>query len=129
MDDYRLSEKDIIQLKRQHRRAKTKWEADRLKAVYLLGEGWHPQTVAHILDRDERTILSYFQRYQDGGIDQLLQSNYDGKESKLSECQAQELSDHLRNNTYTSSLYIIHFVRATFSVTYEQTRIINIDDR
>ena len=123
MDDYRLSEKEIIQLKRRHRQAKTKWEADRLKAVYLLGEGWEPHTVAHILDKDDRTILSYFQRYKDGGIDQLLQSNYDGKESKLSECQAQELSDHLRNNTYTSSLYIIHFVRATFSVTYSQTGI------
>ena len=39
-----------IQLKRRHRKAKTKWEADRLKAVYLLGEGWEPHTVAHILD-------------------------------------------------------------------------------
>ena len=67
MDDYRLSETDIIQLKRQHRKAKTKFEADRLKAVYLLGEGWDPQTVAHILDRDDRTILSYIQRYKEGG--------------------------------------------------------------
>jgi len=123
MDDYRLSEKDIIQLKRQHRKAKTKFEADRLKAIYLLGEGWDPKTVAHILDKDDRTILSYFQHYQGGGIDQLLQNNYNGKEPKLSECQAQALSEHLRTNIYTSSIDIIHFVRITFPVTFSRTGI------
>jgi len=38
MDDYRLSEKSIIRLKQEHRHAKTKWEADRLTAIYLPGE-------------------------------------------------------------------------------------------
>jgi len=123
MDEYRLSEKDIIRLKRQHRKAKTKWEADRLKAVYLLGEGWAPQTVAHILDRDERTILSYFQHYQEGGNDRLLQNNYDGKEPKLTAEQEHELSEHLRNHIYTSSIDIIHFLRITFNVTFSRTGI------
>ena len=58
MDGYRLSEKAILRLKQEHRKAKTKFEADRLKAVYLLGEGWESKTVAHILDKDERTIVS-----------------------------------------------------------------------
>jgi Transposase and inactivated derivatives len=123
MDDYRLSDKEIIQLKQRHRKAKTKREADRLKAVYLLGEGWEPKTVAHILDKDDRTILSYFQHYKDGGSDQLLQNNYHGKEPKLSELQEQELSEHLRNTIYRSSIDIIHFVRITFKVTFSRTGI------
>ena len=123
MDDYRLSKKDIIRLKQQHRQAKTKWEADRLKAVYSLGEGFTPRIVAQILDKDERTILSYFQHYHDGGIDGLLQNNYEGKESKLTAEQKKELSDHLRDNIYTSSLDIIHFVEITFQVTYSKTGI------
>ena len=61
MGDYRLSVKAILQLKREHRQAKTKFEADRLKAVYSLGEGFAPKIVAQILNKDERTILSYFQ--------------------------------------------------------------------
>jgi transposase len=121
MDDYRLSEKDISKLRQAHRKAKTKFEADRLKAVYLLGEGWQPKTVAHILDKDERTILSYLQNYKEGGIDKLLQNNYNGKESKLTVEQEQQLSEHLRNNIYTSSIDIIHFVRVTFKVTYSHT--------
>jgi len=123
MDDYRLSEKEIIQLKRRHRKAKTKWEADRLKAVYLLGEGWEPHTVAHVLDKDDRTILSYFQHYKVGGSDQLLQNNHSGKEPKLTAKQEQELSEHLRNNIYRSSIDIIHFVRITFNITFSRTGI------
>jgi len=57
MDDYRLSQRDIIKLQHHHRKAKTKFEADRLKSIYLLGAGWNPHTVAHILDRDERTMV------------------------------------------------------------------------
>ena len=72
MDDYRLSKEAISQLKQEHRKAKTKWEADRLKTVYLLGEGWKPEIVALILDRNKRTILSYYQNYKDGKIDRLL---------------------------------------------------------
>ena len=48
MDNYRLSEKAISQLKQEHRKAKAKWEADRLKTIYLLGEGWQPEVVANI---------------------------------------------------------------------------------
>ena len=123
MGDYRLSDKEIIQLKRRHRKAKTKRDADRLKAVYLLGEGWDPHTVAHVLDKDDRTILSYFQHYKAGGSDQLLQNNHSGKEAKLTAEQEQELSDHLRNHIYTSSIDIIHFLRVTFHVTFSRTGI------
>ena len=111
MDDYRLSEKAIIRLKQEHRKAKTKFEADRLKAVYLLGKGWNVQDVAEALLKDERTILSYYQNYKDGNIDRLLQNNYQGKEPKLTAEQEQQLVEHLRNHVYTSSLDIIHFVK------------------
>ena len=121
MDDYQLSKKAISQLKQEHRKAKTKWEADRLKTIYLIGEGWKPEIVAQILDRDKRTILSYYQNYKDGGIDLLLQNNYNGKESYLTAEQEQQLSEHLRNHVYTSSIDIIHFVKQTFKVTFSKT--------
>ena len=80
---YQLSKKAISQLKQEHRKAKTKWEADRLKAIYLLGIGRSPTDVAEVLLKDVRTILSYYQNYKDGGIDLLLQNNYNGKASLL----------------------------------------------
>jgi transposase len=123
MDDYPLSHKEILRLKQHHRTAKTKWEADRLKAIYLFGEKWKPKIVAHILDKNERTIKSYFRHYKDDGIDRLLQDNYNGKEPKLTTEQENELADHLRNILYTSSLDIIQFVKITFKVTYSRTGI------
>jgi transposase len=123
MDNDQLSDKAIIRLKQQHRKAPTKWEAARLKTVYLLGEGWELKTVAPILDKDERTILSYFQHDKDGGNDQRLQSNYNAKEPKLTAEQKRELAEHLRNHIYTSSIDIIHFVQVTFNVTFSRTGI------
>jgi transposase len=123
MDDYQLSKAEIHRLKQHHRKAKTKWEADRLKAVYLLGIGRTPADVAEVLMKDSQTIRSYFQHYKDGGIDRLLQDNYNGKEPKLTVEQEKELADHLRNILYSSSIDIIHFVKVTFKVTYSRTGI------
>jgi transposase len=123
MDDYRLSDKEINRLKQHHRKVKTKWEADRVKAVYLLGSGMSPSNVAFVLLKDSQTIRSYWQHYQAGDIDLLLQNNYNGKEPKLPEAQEQELIDHLRNNIYSSSIDIIHYVHVTYNVLYSQTGI------
>jgi transposase len=123
MGDYQLSKKELQRLKQQHRQAKTKWEADRLKAVYLLGIGRTPADVSEVLMKDSQTIRSYFHHYTDGGIDRLLQDNYKGSESKLTAEQEKELADHLRNILYTSSNDIIHYVEVTFKVTYSRTGI------
>ena len=108
-------------MKQEHRKAKTKWEADRLKTIYLLGIERSPTDVAEVLLKDERTILSYYQNYKDGNIDQLLQNNYHGKEPKLSAEQEQQLVEHLRDHVYTSSLDIIQFVKITFKATFSRT--------
>jgi transposase len=129
MDDHQLSLAEIKQLKQLHRQATSKFEADRLKAVYLLGEGWEPKTIAHILDRDVRTILSYYQHYKNGGNDQLLQDNYAGKAPKLTDEQEAILVQHLRENTYTSSHDIRHFVSVTFQVIYSHGGIKHLLER
>jgi transposase len=68
-----------------------------------------------------RTILSYFEHYNNGGSTQLLQNNDNGKEPKLSAKQEAELAEHLRKSIYSSSIDIIHFVKVTFNVTFSRT--------
>jgi transposase len=123
MCDNLLSSGEVLLLKKRHGAATSKWEADRLKAVYLLGAGWCRSDVAFALDKDERTIFSYFQHYKDGGIARLLENNCNGSESKLTAEQEKELSGHLRNHIYTSSLAIIQFVKVKFQVTYSKSGI------
>jgi hypothetical protein len=105
MNDYQLSKKEIKQIKWQHRKAKTKWETDKLKVIYLLGEGFESKIVAHMLNRDECTNLIYFQHYKDGGSDRLLQNNYNDKEDTY-------LPNKRKNYPY---MYVIIFIQAALT--------------
>ena len=63
MDDYRLADSEILALKRFHKTLKVKREADKVKAVYLLGSGHQVKLTAEVLDLDEQTVRQYFLDY------------------------------------------------------------------
>ena len=55
MRDYRLPLNELSELKKAHQSADGKREADKLKAVYLLGKGWAVKTVEEALLLDDET--------------------------------------------------------------------------
>ena len=95
MKDYELSTKEIAELERMHRSLRDKRQADRVKAVIALSKGWSAAQVAEILLFDEKTSRQYFDRYQKGGIQALLDDNYSGTEPKLDAHQMSELEGYL----------------------------------
>ena len=64
MEDYRLPVSEVFALKRLHKTLKAKREADKVKAVYLLGSGWAVKLTAEVLDLDEQTVRQYFLDYK-----------------------------------------------------------------
>jgi hypothetical protein len=50
MDNYELPDNEIASLKRFHKTLKVKREADKVKAVYLLGSGWAVNLASEALD-------------------------------------------------------------------------------
>ena len=78
MKDYTLSKANIAKLERVHRNLRDKRQADRVKAVIALSKGWSAAQIAEILLFDEKTSRQYFERYQQGGLDALLDDNYSG---------------------------------------------------
>ncbi|MDO4571708.1 MAG: helix-turn-helix domain-containing protein, partial [Planctomycetia bacterium] len=76
MENYRLTEKNLNELRHAHKKAKEKWLADRIKAVFLLGCGWSVGDVAEALMMDEKTVRSHFQTWESGGVDALKQRLY-----------------------------------------------------
>jgi hypothetical protein len=56
MNAYHLSSAEIAGLKLLHKTLKKKREADRVKAVYMLGAGYAVSDVAFILDLREETV-------------------------------------------------------------------------
>lgn len=59
-------------MRRAHRSATNKRDADRIKAVYLLSRRKTAREIAEVLMLDEDTVGHYRKRYEAGGIAGLL---------------------------------------------------------
>ena len=115
---FRLSPKRIAALKVLHKAQRDRRFADRLKAIIHLGGGWTVGEVAEALLVDTKTIYLWLEIYQQGGTDALLTLNYEGKSSKLTDAQQEELAKHLDENTYLDSKAISDYIKQTYGVVY-----------
>jgi len=118
MKNFTLSSEEISKLRIAHRTAKSKRDADRIKAIVLLSKGWTPVQVAEALLIDDETIRNYLKRYQSGGIKGLLKDNYKGFIGKLSAEEIRLLDNHLGNKIYIRVQEIISYVNKEFRVKY-----------
>jgi len=121
MDDFRLTAKQIADLRALHRTLKDRRLADRVKAIVLLGSGWSVAEVAEALLVDEATIRLWVEKYQRGGKEELLTLLYCGKAPSLNAEQQKELAEHLDKNTYIDSNEIRHDIEKTYGVKYSPT--------
>lgn len=113
-----LTEAQTNELRRAHRAAKNKKDADKLKAVYLLSRGKTPQEIAEVLMLDIDTIGNYRKRYELEGITGLLKNNYFGSEPMLSCAEIKELTTHLEVQTYLTVEAIVEYVKQIYEVHY-----------
>jgi transposase len=113
-----LTEAQTNELRRAHRAAKNKKDADKIKAVYLLSRGKTPQEIAEVLMLDVDTIGNYRKRYEAAGVSGLLKNNYLGSEPILSCAEIEEFSAHLELQTYLTVEAIVEYVRFTYDVHY-----------
>ena len=99
-----LTEAQTNELRRAHRAAKNKKDADKIKAVYLLSRGNTPQEIAEILMLDIDTIGNYRRRYEAGGVSNLLKNNYFGSEPMLSCAEIEAFSAENYDERITSKI-------------------------
>ena len=113
-----LTEAETNELRRAHRAARNKKDADKIKAVYLLSRGKTPEEVAEVLMLDIDTIGNYRKRYEAAGVSGLLKNNYLGSEPMLSCAEIKELTAHLEVQTYLTVEAIVEYVKQTYDVHY-----------
>lgn len=73
-----LSQTERSILREAHLASRSKRYADRIKTILLLDKGWPPSEIADALIIDESTIYRYHQRFHTGGLDALIEDNYQG---------------------------------------------------
>ena len=113
-----LTEAQTNELRRAHRSATNKRDADRIKAVYLLSRGKSAREIAEVLMLDEDTVSHYRKRYESGGIAGLLKDAYLGSQPMLSCAEIEELTKHLEGQTYLTVERIVDYVKQTYQVSY-----------
>ena len=118
MTEFILSQEEISELKKSHRKVKKKRDAYRINTIMLLGTGWTIREVAEALMLDDETIRNYLNRYKDGGLKSLLSDDYKGYGGKLSNAEIVQLDDHLSENTYVRTQDIISYVSKQFKEKY-----------
>ncbi len=115
---FTLSQDEISKLKAAHSATKKKREADRIKAILFLGTGWTICEVSKALFFSEETVRNYLKRYKNGKHEALLKDNYKGYSGKLPKSDIEQLDNHLKYNTYSSTKEIISYVYKQFKVEY-----------
>jgi transposase len=120
MIDYALSAEKLDELYGAHRATRDKREADRIKAVVLLANGWTAEDVAEALLVEPNTVRNHFKCYRAGGIDALraIGSEVGGSTCALEAEQLADLDVHLQENLYLSAKGVAHWVKETFGVPY-----------
>ena len=121
MDTHRLPNSEIKHLEELHRRATEKREADRIKAVILLGKGWTPSQVAQALLIDRSTVRRYFLNYKKGGVAHLLETHYATPSGYLSVEQTQALDEHLKEHLHITAKSVVAYVEEQWGVHYSES--------
>lgn len=105
-------------LRLRHRQTKNRTQADRIKTILMLDEGWSFAEVARVLLLDDSTVRSFLKQYETVGLDQLLHDNFIGSKKRLSEAQLETLKTELRSTVHTTAIDICRYVEREFGVSY-----------
>lgn len=126
MERYSLTDNQLTELKRAHRKQRDKHYADRIKAIVALSNGWTPVQIADMLLIDEKTVRNYFDRFCELGIPGLLNDNYKGSSPKISDDHIRSLTEHLDDTIYCDSMEIIAYIKSEYGIEYSRSGLIDL---
>ncbi len=84
----------------------------------LLDSGKPAESIAEYLFLSCNSIANHLKRYQEGGIEEFVSDDYQGKEFRLNETQRQELALHLEENLYQTVAAIRDHIQVTYKIKY-----------
>ena len=100
--------------------------ADRIRVILLLDMGWTYKKISDALFLDEGTIANYRKRYKEGELEGLINDEYSGRKSMLTEKEMKALSSALQERIFPSTKEIIAYTRKRFGVEYSRGGMTNL---
>src|SRR5476651_2815234 len=113
-----LTEEQVSALRQAHRIIKDKKLADRIKAILSLNAGFSYTQIATILLLDEVTLRRYVQKFQEKGIDGILEYRYRGGQSRLSVLQQEAIKEYFREETPQTAKEAVAYIQKTYGMSY-----------
>jgi transposase len=121
MNNYSLTNQELLDLQVLHRELRKKREADRVKSVILLGTGWTPSQVAEVLLIDRTTVRHYFHDYKKGGVSRLLETHYSRHRGNLSRQQEHALDVYLQAHLHITAKSIVRYIEKRWGIYYSES--------
>lgn len=115
-----LTEEQVLVLKQAHKIERDKRLADRIKAVLYLHYGLSYSEIVKLLLLDETTLRRYVKSFKKNGLKGLLELNYSGGVSKLTQAQELELKSHLAEgeHIYLTAKEVVDNVKHEYRINY-----------
>ena len=113
-----LTEGQVLTLKLAHKQQREKRLADRIKAVLSFNAGYSASQIVSILLIDEVTLYRWVKRFQESGIDGLLEMKYAGGKSKLTLIQQEQLKKYLEIHTLATATGIVNHIQNEYKIKY-----------
>lgn len=113
-----LTEEQVLELRLAHKTIRDKKLADRIKAVVMLHHGFTYQEIAKALFLDEVTLRRYVAKFQEKGVDGLLEMRYAGGSSRLTSDQEMRLKRYFKTHTAQTALAVANHLAKRYGVKY-----------
>ena len=118
MGRIKISNEEILVLRKLHKSTKDKAICYKINAIILLAQGFSCQEVEDVLLLDERTIRRYEDKFLEEGKEILLKVNYVGKKPKLTQEQLDKLAEFMESHLCPNTKEIVNYVYNEFGKSY-----------
>lgn len=127
MGQEKLTEIERSILRSFHKKNMKAKEADKIKAILLLDDGYSQQEIANILLIDENTVTNWKKDFLNRkDLNDWLKDNYTGYHGKLNEEEKQQVDKFVDENLIQSSEQVQKFIHDEFNKNYSISGITNL---
>lgn len=113
-----LNEDEILVLKRAHKATRDKKQADRIKTVLAISQGYSYEEISNLFLLDETTVGRYLKKFKELGIEGLVECKYLGGTKHLTLVQENKLRDELQEHTRQTTKEIRQHIQEIYGVNY-----------